>query len=462
MAAKSPITTDRQISALRPSASPYEASVAGTRGLAVRVFPSGAKSFEFRYVALNGTRRRLRMGNYPGLSLAKAKADAEEYGVVVVRGGDPAADLAAKRADKRTGDTLSELADAYFVAAARGLHGGRGRPKRVFTLKVERNRFDRHIAPKLGGRRFKEIRRADVKIHMRELAASGVLAADSVASVGGTLSAILAFAVHEERIEVNPATGLTRPLALRSRERMFDDAAVAKLWRALQGVSTLPAPSRLSKAKRPPKTTQEPVRASADLTVALALRLAVLTLARRNDVAAARWEEIDLNRGLWTIPAARFKGGRAHVVPLSAEASAVLAEAAKLPGGGGVVVFPTPLNPEPTDKKPPRSITPGALTRALTRTLADLELPHGSPHDFRRAGATTLTSERYGFRRFVVGKVLGHAVQDGAAVTSVYDRNEYLPDKRAALDAWAAHVIAMAEGRSQGDNVVPWRAPGAR
>ncbi len=80
---------------------------------------------------------------------------------------------------------------------------------------------------------------------------------------------------------------------------------------------------------------------------------------------------------------------------------------------------------------------------AIRRLCARLGIPHGSPHDFRRSGATTLTGERYGFTRFVVSQVLGHAGRDGAAVTAVYDRNDYLPQKRAALEAWARHIIVV-------------------
>ena len=442
MTSRTPLTADRQVSALRPGDKPYEVSVAGARGLALRVFPAGTKSFEFRYVALNGRRRRLPLGNYPGLSLADAREEAGGLQVAVTRGGDPAAERAAARVAARTGDTLTELAEAYFTAAAKGLHGGRGRPKRALTIKVERNRFDRHIAPALGARRFNEIKRADIKAFMRDRAASAGLAADTVASIGGTLSAILAFAVYEERIEANPASGLTRPLALRSRDRTFDDNTIKALWAALEGVSTLPAPTRLPKAKRPLVKPPGPARASADLVVALSLRFALLTLARRNDVASARWGEIDLTKATWTIPASRFKGGRIHVIPLSPQAVAVLKEARDLPGSGGEVIFPSPSNPNPTAEKPPKSITPSALTRALTRTLGDLSLPHGSPHDFRRAGATTLTGERFGIRRFTVGLVLGHSIHDGAAVTAVYDRNDYLADKRNALQLWGAHITS--------------------
>ncbi|WP_292129204.1 hypothetical protein, partial [Brevundimonas sp.] len=62
-----------------------------------------------------------------------------------------------------------------------------------------------------------------------------------------------------------------------------------------------------------------------------------------------------------------------------------------------------------------------------------------SPHDVRRSGATTLTG-RYGVTRFVVGLVLGHTPSEGAAVTGVYDRHTYLPEKRSALAAWAGHL----------------------
>ncbi|MHB8283623.1 MAG: hypothetical protein ACYDD1_03010 [Caulobacteraceae bacterium] len=97
---------------------------------------------------------------------------------------------------------------------------------------------------------------------MRTLASEGSLAADTVSSIGRTLSAIMAFAVHEERIDTNPVTGLTQPLALVPRERMFGEEALAALWAAL---SVLPV-------NRAEETL--PSRA-----IPLALKLALVTLA---------------------------------------------------------------------------------------------------------------------------------------------------------------------------------------
>jgi integrase len=200
-----------------------------------------------------------------------------------------------------------------------------------------------------------------------------------------------------------------------------------------------------------PAASQRLPRGKADPTTALALRFAILTLARRAEVAGATWAEIDLATRIWTIPADRFKGGRAQVVPLSTEAVAVLEDARRLQGDVGAFVFASPFALE-------KPITPHALTRALTRTLTALKLPKGSPHDFRRTGATALTGEALGFRRFVVSKVLGHSAQEGAVVTGVYDRNEYLADKRTALAAWAGHVVALAASQPKRPNVVSLRS----
>jgi integrase len=146
-------------------------------------------------------------------------------------------------------------------------------------------------------------------------------------------------------------------------------------------------------------------------------------------------------------------------VPLSATAIAVLRETARLshPNArmedlGEGFVFQSPL-------KPRRHIDDHAITRSLARICDALGLPRGSPHDFRRVGATHLTSERLGFRRFVVSKVLGHAAHEGAIVTSVYDRNEYLPEKRRALEAWEGLLLEIVGERQRTSNVEDFPGP---
>jgi len=137
----------------------------------------------------------------------------------------------------------------------------------------------------------------------------------------------------------------------------------------------------------------------------------------------------------------RSKSGRTEVKPLSAEALAIMDAAAACAAslfGRRSSKFVFPCLTDPTTY-----LDPGQVTRAIKRLCKRLAIPHGSPPDFCRSGATTLTDEKYGFSRFIVSKILGHKIKDsrdGAAVTEIYDLNEYLPQKQAALDAWAKHI----------------------
>jgi len=419
------LSTDRQITGLKALVRRYERAVSGARGLSVLVYANGTKTFVVRYVADNGRRRRLVLGDYPGLSLAEARLQVGALRVGIVGGDDPVAERAGARAAARVGETLAELADAYFKAAAKGLHGGRRRPKRPRTLEKEQGAWRLHIEPKLGRLRFIDIKRKAVKGFMRDLALSHLSPA-TVANIGGVLSSLLAFAVNEDMLEANPAYGLTRPLALESRTRLFKDNSLSLILITLQEASRL---HTNLEGRDDPHARMGP-------TMALALRFLILTLTRRTETAGARWTEIDAARRTWTIPAERSKSNRIHVVPLSRAAMDILELCRRLPGANGEFIFPSPTQPG-------QHLEAHAVTRAVARICQRLQIAPGSPHDFRRSGATTLTGEEYGIRRFIVGKVLGHTAQDGAAVTSVYDRNEYLAEKRAALEAWARHVAGL-------------------
>src|SRR5258705_388158 len=116
------ISTDRELYALKPEAARYERAVSKARGLSVLIYPNGTKSFVVRYVAANGARRRLPIGDYPGLSLAEARLKSSAVRLGVVSGEDPAAERAAVRNEARFGETLEDLAEGYWAAAALGLH----------------------------------------------------------------------------------------------------------------------------------------------------------------------------------------------------------------------------------------------------------------------------------------------------------------------------------------------------
>lgn len=419
-----PINTDRELYALRPDAARYERAVTKARGLSILVHPNGCKTFVVRYVSENGVRRRLAIGDYPALGLAEARLKAGALRLQVVEGRDPAGERQAARHEARFGETVEDLARGYWPAAAIGLHGGRRRPLRSETIERQKSLWARHIKPALGSRRYKELRRADIRAFMQGFVADGRLSASSIAAIGDVLRAFYAYALHEDLVEANPTLGLTRPLEPQSRARLFEEDALREILMVLGDAS------HAYGGRSDPYARMAPI-------MALALRFTILTLCRRSEVAGAKWSEVDLKTRVWVIPPERTKNRQFHVVPLSMEAIEVLAAARALSVTQGAAwVFPSPADPT-------AHIDAHAMTRAVARICKRLGLPAGSPHDFRRTGATILTGERHSIRRFVVGMLLGHTAQDGPAVTAVYDRNEYLPEKRYALDAWARHVTEL-------------------
>jgi integrase len=169
----------------------------------------------------------------------------------------------------------------------------------------------------------------------------------------------------------------------------------------------------------------------------LAIQLAILTLQRGGEVVGIHANEIDRAARLWTIPGERTKNHRTHVVPLSAAASAVLEQAFALALDGAVDVWKGYAFPSTTRTNSP--ITRHAVSRAVNRLAKVLQIDDVTPHDFRRTGATFITGEQIRVPRLIVSRILNQISDTGgaAAVTGVYDRNEYLADKREALDAWA-------------------------
>lgn len=418
------ITTDRQVSALKPAETKYDVAIAGSRGLVLRVYPTGAKVFGYRYTSTAGARRRHVLGAYPDLPLADARAQAAGLRLEVRAGGDPAGARAEEKEKARTGETLDELAEAYWSAAAQGLHGGRKRPKSPATIAKERSHWGRHVSPRAGSLRIAELRRADIKKLMQDLVRETDLSPATLADIGGMVHGVLAYGVLEERLEFNPAAGQTRPLEVKSRDRLIRDDALEVILKAAM---------RASSCGEETVGSEDP-GARLGPTVGLAVQLVVHTLARRAEVAGARRSEIDRSAMQWVIPAERAKARHLHIVPLTKSMLRIIDAAERLHPGSDYI-FPS-IGPEL------EHLDPHTITRAFARIVARHKLPHGSPHDIRRSGATTLIG-RYGVRRHIAGLLLGHTLKEGAAVTSVYDRYSYLAEKRAALELWEGHLAGL-------------------
>ena len=419
------------------------------RGLELRVSGDGRKAWSYRYRTHDGRQARLSLGVYPATDLAAARAAARRAEVTVTGGGDPAAEKRAgkSRAQAQPLKTFDDLADAYLAACDAGEWKPKGRPQRASSRENNRTALRLHIRPVLGKLRLEEITRATVKALLRDMVARKLVA--PTVKAHAVMRQVFAFGVAEERLQINPATGFA-PLAQEAtRSRVLTEDELRRLWAALAD------PQEVVRAAR-----AEHGGVYVGRPAAIALQLAALLLQRRTEIAGMAVAELDLQACTWVIPGERMKGGRPHVVPLPPRAVELVKEALALrpmpaPKADGTpadqpFVFPSPRSAD-------KPILGGSLTHAMTAARKAVKVEGATVHDLRRTGATMMTGEALSIRRFVVSKVLAHSAHEGSAVTAIYDRNEYLADKRRALEAWEGLLLQIVGERSAAPNVVDLR-----
>lgn len=187
-------------------------------------------------------------------------------------------------------------------------------------------------------------------------------------------------------------------------------------------------------------------------------KLLLLTAQRRDEVAGMEWPEIDFAKKTWTIPRAKAKSNRAHEVQLSAAAIEVIRSLPRV--GDGLVFTTTGGTPVSGFSRAKRRLN-AAMVKARRQSLglpekdADLrkaigiadgkplpvEIPDWILHDLRRTAATGMA--RLNFPPHVVDKVLNHVSGTIRGVAAVYNRFEYLDERRVALEAWGRHVTEL-------------------
>lgn len=219
------------------------------------------------------------------------------------------------------------------------------------------------------------------------------------------------WAVKRGAVAANPFTNLPVAPATK-RERVLRDDEFSAIWRATDGAGPFNG----------------------------IVRLLVLTGQRREETAGMAWTELSDDLQTWTIPASRTKNGRAHIVPLSEPAREILRSAHRF---GDDLVFPGLRGPF------------NGWSKAKAALDAKSGVTNWRLHDLRRTAATGL--QRLGVRLEVTEQVLNHIAGSRAGIVGVYQRHDFASEKRAALDAWGEHVLAIIEGRADITNVVQLR-----
>ena len=405
------------------------------RGLAVRVTASGSRTYLCQY-SLNRQKWRVPLGSCSALSLSKAHEAAAAVMGDVAKGRNPAAErkeAAAAEWAKRVRGRLTLAVLFQDWARLHLIH--RRRRYAAEAVRALRHGFSKYLdRPAEDLDRAAVVQALDSLSRPRKEKGKGTSPVRHGTAIAGRTAAYgracFAWAMKRGTVPSNPFAELPMPSSITKRERVLSDEEAGAIWRAA---------------------------GEAPLPYGAIVRLLMLTGQRREEVAGMTWTELSENLTTWTIPATRTKNGMPHLVPLSQPASKIL-QVLRSDGPGDVqgahqraklaLVFPGER---------------GTPFSGWSKAKSALDTASGVSgwwlHDVRRTLATGL--QRFGVRLEVTEAVLNHLSGSRAGVVGIYQRHDWAEEKRAALDAWSAHVLAAAEGRLTAGKVLPFSRAGS-
>lgn len=368
-------------------------------GLYLEVSPAGGKWWRLKY-RHGGKEKRLSLGTYPDTGLADARGKRDAARKLLAAGADPAEHRKAEKAagDDRAANSFEVIAREWF--AKQKTNWVQGHADKVLL------RLENDVFPWLGKRPIADVTAKELLTTINRIVDRGAI--DSAHRALQNCGQIFRFAVVTGRAERNPAVDLRGALPAAKETHLAaitDPDKVGGLLRAMDAY----AGSFVTKC---------------------ALRLAPLIFVRPGELRHAEWAEIDLDKAEWNIPAEKMKMRSPHLVPLSAQAVAILAELQALTGRGRYVF--------PSARGPKRPMSDNAVLSALRRMGFDKEEMSG--HGFR-AMARTILDETLHFRPDYIEHQLAHAVKDPNG--RAYNRTAHLTERRKMMQAWADYLDVL-------------------
>lgn len=395
-------------------------SVGGVTGLYLQITPKGGRSWVLR-IKVGALRRDIGLGGFPTVTLSQARDKAREARDKIERGIDPVeerkATKAALIAAQRRGLTFADAVDKALAAKLDAFKNSKHRQQWENTLAT-------YATPDLGKMLVQDITTQDV---LRVLQPIWATKTETASRVRGRIEAVLSWAtVAGHRTGDNPAR-----------------------W-AGNLKELLPPPSKVAnEGNHPALTLEDAPRWFADLQRregfgARALEFAALTATRSQEVRGALWDEIDLDKALWIIPAARMKMDKEHRVPLSARAVELLQALPKLEGNP--LVFPAARGGQLSDmtlsatmKRMHESDISQGGTGYLDRVSKRPAVPHGLRSTFR-----DWVSELTTYPGDMAEVALAHKISN--AVEASYRRGDMIEKRRRMMADWAGFMGGTVKG----------------
>jgi integrase len=390
-----------QISAFPALDTPYKK--ADEKGLYLEIFPNGSKLWRYKFRA-GGKEKRLALGAWPEVTLAQARQKRDEARRSVHSGADPAHARKMEKIAKRINaeNSFKSVADDFILV--RMINSG----KSEATISKARW-FVSLLEPTLGARPIADIQPAELLDVLKRIEKKGHR--ETARRTRALASRIFRHGVATVRCSADPAS-------------LIGDALSAPVVKHHAAILE-------------PKRLGEFLRAANDYSggpiVKLAMRLLPHLLLRPGELRQAKWNEIDFDAAIWTIPAERMKLRRVHAVPLSRQSVAILRELEQHSRGLDFMF--------PGLRSHKRPMCENALNQAYRRMgfAADEVTSHGF-----RSTASTMLNESGLWHPDAIERSLAH--RDSDAVRGIYNRGNYWDERVKMAQWWSDHLDGLTTG----------------
>jgi integrase len=405
--------TDPKCEAAKPREKEYP--LFDGQGLYLLVKPSGVKTWRFKFTRPDGRAGLATFGNYPALGLKAARARRAEALELLANGVDPIEHARQSKieAAAAAANTFKAIALEWHAAGAR-----KWSPAHAAAIL---RRLELHLFPTLGARPVADLKARDLLAPLK--AAEHRDALDLTGRLRQYMDGVLRMAVQHGHIDSNPARDLQGATATRKTAHR----------------PALPL-------ERLPELLGRLDAYSGRQLTSLAVQLTLLVFIRSSELRFARWEEIDFDRALWTIPAERqpiegvkhsqrgAKMGTPHLVPLSRQALALLEQVRQLTGRFELI-FP---NDHAHWKPMSENTVNAALRRMGYDTKADV-----CGHGFRTMACSALVESGL-WSRDAVERQMSHQERNGVRAAYIH-KAEHIEERRLMCQWWADYLDACRE-----------------
>jgi len=396
--------TALEVKNAKPKDKPYK--LTDGQGLFLHVSTSGKKTWRYRFV-IAGTESTFVLGEYPVLTLEKARGARVAAREMVKAGKNPGEERRLKKQEEQQAkEKEKKKIENSFEAVALEWHQNqsdrwaKGHAQAILTT------LERDVFPAIGNTQIDQVTPPMVLKILRTIEARGALVIAS--KVLQRITAVFRYAVQTGRATYNPASEMRGVIKARKVQH-----------------HPMIQPDEL------PDFLRNLTTADIHTTTKLAIQFTILTAARSGEVRGATWKEIDLEKRLWSIPAKRMKMQSPHTVPLSNEALAIL-NRVKILYGGSQYVFPG-------IHFPTKPLSENTMLFAMYRMGYHSK---ATVHGFR-ALFSTIANEA-GFHPDAIERQLAHREKN--AVRAAYHRSEYLPERIKMMQWWADHLRHLEHG----------------